>query len=532
VAITPLEQPARTRARSLSRSRLHLPAWRDPALAAFFFLLTLQLRRPYKMRFPYAWDSLLFVRAVDHFNATIHQPQPPGYLFYVSSARLLDLLIGDPHRALVWVSVLASAAAVAALYLLVSLLYDSLTGAVAAGLLATAPVFWFYGEIAYPYTTLGAGSVVLALLALALRRRLLPGVAGTAALAGAFGLLGGFRQDLLLFLAPLFVVAIWGRPPRHWLAAVAAGALGILAWLLPTAALSEGLAKYWQATSAQGGGASGGSSPLTGGWAALWFNARAVAVFLERGLGFALPPLLYFALRLLLLPRRTLDRSLLWILLWIAPPLGFYLLAHIGDYGYTFSVLPALLVLAARGAVLAARDAAALAATLWARLRRRAVTPRVRRAGAVTLALLLAAAPLAANAAFFLRRSAQFTVAGIACFDATMEERLWIMGTTFPAEQTLVFSAGYYQHARYFLPQYPAWLYDPADGPVAERVVPPDMRSLVLFDETARPDPAQAADFRHATLPCNGKPFYYIAVREGDIARFDGSTGTLAIERR
>ncbi len=198
------------------RAARTLPPWRDPLLALAFFLVTVQLRRPYKMLLPYAWDSILYLRAVDHFNATVHQPQPPGYLFYVSAARLFNLAVGDPHRALVWVSIVASAAAVAALYLLARLLYDWVTGVVAA-LLLTSVTFWFYGEIAYPYTALAACSTVLALLALGLRRGLLPGAPGVALATGAFGLLAGFRQDLLLFPAPLFVAALWGRPPRQWL---------------------------------------------------------------------------------------------------------------------------------------------------------------------------------------------------------------------------------------------------------------------------------------------------------------------------
>ena len=45
--------------------------------------------------------------------------------------------------------------AVAARCVLVRLLYDRVTGLVAAGLLLTAVTFWFYGEVAYPYTCTG-----------------------------------------------------------------------------------------------------------------------------------------------------------------------------------------------------------------------------------------------------------------------------------------------------------------------------------------------------------------------------------------
>ena len=97
-------------------SRWHRSAGRvvDPALALLLGLLTIQTRRPYKLRLPYAWDSFLYIRALGHFDPTRHQPQPPGYLLYVATARLLLLWVGDPNRALVWVSILASGVAVVA----------------------------------------------------------------------------------------------------------------------------------------------------------------------------------------------------------------------------------------------------------------------------------------------------------------------------------------------------------------------------------------------------------------------------------
>lgn len=500
-------------------------ARRDALLVVLLFLLTVALRRPHKMRFPYGWDSLLYLRALDHFNATIHQPQPPGYLFYVSTARLLDLLLADPHRALVWVSILASGVAVAALYLLTRLLYDPVTGVVAAGLLLTSVAFWFYGEVAYPYTTLAAGSIVLALLALALRRGLLPGGRGAALTALAFGLLGGFRQDLLLFLAPLFVAGLWRRPSPHWMLAIGAGALGTLAWLLPTAALSEGLVKYLSATLQQGSAASVGSSAFATGLA----NARDVATFLWRGLYFALAPLAYYLVCRLAAPRTT-DPGLPWVLLWLAPPLAFYVLAHVGDLGYTLSVLPAVLVLAARGVVLGARDLLALGAARHTRLR--AGAPRRPAPGvAATLSLLLGAVLVAAHAGLFLGRAVHLSAAGIDCFDQTMEARLRLVHAHFRPHDTLVFAAGNYQHVRYYLPEYRSWLYEPLDGPQVERTIEPGTRFLLIFEEVVHPS-AQPALFGHFTLPCNGTPFYYTVVRHGDIVHFDAEATTITVQRQ
>lgn len=503
--------------------------WRDPGVTLLFAFATLVTRWPYQMRYPYAWDSILYLRALDLFNATIHQPQPPGYLFYVSAARLARLAVHDGNQALVVVSMLASAIAVGGLYLLGRLLFGWVTGVIAAGLLLTSVTFWYYGEIAYPYTTLAAGSVALASIARAVDANLLRGAAGAALAAFAFGLIGGFRQDLLLFLAPLFVVAFLGRPLRHWLAALGAGATGVLLWLLPTAALSEGLSKYLGATLSQGGNASGGSSPFTMGLPAFLTNANEVATFLWRGLYVAVAPLLYLAVRRFL-PQYRADKALPWVALWLLPPLAVYLFGHIGDYGYTFSLLPALLLLAARGIVVGAADLSALLAVVTARLGirwRRGMGP-CERVLAVTLALALGGILAGTNGYLFVRHWSQFSARGIQCFDRAMEARL-ARTRSFPASDTLVFSAGYYQHVRYFLPGYRAWLYEPPQGERVRRVIPPGIRNLLVFDEVARPAPG--AVFQHALLPCNITPLYFTTVRAGDVFVYDNTTTTFRIRR-
>ncbi len=500
----------------------------DLTLALLLGLLTIQTRRPYKLRLPYAWDSFLYIRALGHFDPTRHQPQPPGYLLYVATARLLLLWVGDPNRALVWVSILASGVAVAALYLLACLLYDRATGLVAAGLLLTAVAFWFYGEVAYPYTTLAAGSTVLAALALALRRGSLPGARGVALFACAYGLLAGFRQDLLLFLAPLALAVFWGRPRRHWLLAATAGGLGFLLWLVPTAVLSGGLPAYLRATLQQGTAASGEASPFTHGLAGFAHNARTLAIFLWRGLYVALLLLAYYGLRRVLL-RRVPDPALPLVLLWLTPPLAYYLLGHLGDYGYTFSLLPALLLLAARGTILAARDLRGLGITAWARYVGNVRLGGIRsHVGALVLPLLLGAAIVGTNAGLFLRRDAQFSVAGIACFDTTMRARLARTRALFPPGETLIFSAGYYQHVRAYLPSYRAWLYAPDNPASRMRVVPASTHHLLLFDEEAHPAAGQA-DFARLTLPCNGVPFWYATVRDGAVVRYDPATATVTV---
>lgn len=497
---------------------------RDIAIMLVAALLTIALRVPHMTQLPYGWDSFLYLRAMDNFNVVIHQPQPPGYLFYVSTAQLLHMFVGDPNRALVWLSVLSSAAAVATLYLLTRLLYDRLTGLVAAGMLMTSVTFWFYSELAYPYTTLAAASIVLALLALSVRRGLLAGPRGAALAAFAFGLLGGFRQDLLLFISPLFVAALWGRPRRDWLAGLGAGAIGVLAWLLPSAALSEGLSEYLRATIQQGGDATGGSGAFNS-LSALQRNVDNLRLFLYDGLFIALPPLVYYLARWLIRLGRDREPARWWVLLWLAPPLVYYTVGHLGDIGYTFSLLPALLVLAARGLVLGAWDAIAVGSAVAERLRPRwrSRMTRPRRIARVALPLMLAIVIVSGNAFLFLHRQVQLSAAGIDCYNQTMQARLRIVEERFPPEDTLIFSSAYYQHVRYLLPRYRTWFYEPTDPRTGRLTIDAQTRVLVIFDETARPA-ADVTGVEVQNLPCNGIPFYWVTVQAGDVVSFDAQT--------
>ncbi|MDO8737048.1 MAG: glycosyltransferase family 39 protein, partial [Thermoleophilia bacterium] len=145
----------------------------------------------------YAWDSVLYTRAIEQFDVRLHQPQPPGHIFYVGLVWLVNSLVGDANAAMVWVSVFAAAAAVAALYCLGRVMFGRDIALVAALLLATSLSFWLQSEVAYPYTLLGCLSIAVAAM-------IYPAWAGSKAwvlpAALALGIASGFRQDLLPFL--------------------------------------------------------------------------------------------------------------------------------------------------------------------------------------------------------------------------------------------------------------------------------------------------------------------------------------------
>ena len=166
----------------------------------------------------YNWDAVQFALALREFDVAKHQPHPPGYLFYVGLARVVNVTLGDPTLAYVVLSVLFSAATTFTVYWLGRAIYGRLTATAAAALLAVSPLFWFYGSVGLTY----AGEAFAASLVALLAWRTLGGsVRHLYAGAVVLGLAGGLRLSVLVLMFPLWAgAAIVGIPSarRIWIA--------------------------------------------------------------------------------------------------------------------------------------------------------------------------------------------------------------------------------------------------------------------------------------------------------------------------
>lgn len=329
------------------------------SVAVLFFALTFITRLPFQTQNLWAHDSVLYERAIERFDPLDQRPQPPGYLYYVLLIRAVDAATGDANRAMTVVSLLADALAVALLYLLARRLYDERTGRIAALFLLSAVTFWAYGGIAYPYTLLAALSIACALL---LWRAATAPTAGrkTRALlvASAFwGIALGFRSDLAIFIAPVWLVAAWGAPLAAWVSGGATVVLLFGAWYAASAAAGGGLARFSQALQMQAAFVDERYSAFgKNGLIALYGNVYELARFFGRGLYFLVPliavvPLSAAARHIELADRRRA----LFVAAWTLSPLLVYIPIHSGEYGYVFSMIPGLSLIAARGAIGLAR---------------------------------------------------------------------------------------------------------------------------------------------------------------------------------
>src|SRR5438309_1657171 len=179
-------------------------------MALALFGLALLTRLPFATPNLYAPDSVLYARGMELFDPFDQRPQPPGYLWYVLVLRAIDLVTHDPNRAMTIVSALAGAATIVLVYLLAARLYDERTARVSAVFVLTAVTFWAYGGVAYPYTLLAALTTICALVFWrALDPAQTPSGRGMRLLVASivWGVAIGFRSDLAIFLAPLWLFA-------------------------------------------------------------------------------------------------------------------------------------------------------------------------------------------------------------------------------------------------------------------------------------------------------------------------------------
>lgn len=439
------------------------------------FSVALASRLPFLTEQLYEHDSVLYARAVESFDPTAQRPHPPGYLWYVLLVRAGTLVLGDPNTAMTGISAVAGAAAVVLLYALGARMYDERTGRIAALFLLTSVAFWARGVVAYPYTLLAALTILVALLFWRAADRTEAGAARPERerrliVAGAvWGLAAGFRPDLAVLLAPLWLLAAVMSAPRVRSAALsaAAAAAGVLLFLATSgAATPGGLSAYLAVLTTQTDYVGQHLRLENGAGAEIPRNAHAVGRFLGRALYAVAPLFLVFALsRDLRLVESREPRRTLFLLVWALTPLPLYVLVHVGEYGHVFTMLPGLLILAARAAIGAVRAA-----------RMPRALPQV--VGAAVLA----------NAAIFLLSDSPLSARDLARRDTgILEKAAWIRANADPGETLIVTAHDKVIIEHYLGTDYPLLEHEPRAPDLEPDSVCADLlrcqRRVILWDD-------------------------------------------------
>src|SRR5438309_733123 len=414
-------------------------------MALALFGLALLTRLPFATTNLYAPDSVLYARGMERFDPFDQRPQPPGYLWYILALRAIDLVTHDPNRAMTIVSALAGAATVVLVYLLATRLYDERTARVSALFVLTAVTFWAYGGVAYPYTLLAALTTLCAFLFWhALDPLQTRGDRGLRLLVAsvAWGVAIGFRSDLAIFLAPLWLLAATRAtiPSAAFSAVTVAAFVGL--WVAASALADGGLARFLEALQIQSKFVDDRYSVFGNGPIAIYRNLYELGRFLRRGLYFLIP---LVVMTLISAEARRIEMRdrvrTMFVALWLLTPFAFYVFIHVGEYGYVFCVLPGLAILGARGAIALAKGMRMPRTFKW-----------------------IVAAAVLGNAAIFLFSDTPISARDIARHDRGIDEKLAYLATLAP-ESTEVVAAYDGVLVNHYLRGPPVLRYDPVATP-------------------------------------------------------------------
>lgn len=207
----------------------------DAALTAALAAVLLWSRLGLLALGPWEWDEVLFARGLLHFELAAHFPHPPGFPGWLAIGHLLLPLAGEPLRALQWGSSVLSVAALWPLAALGRKAAHPVVAVAASVLVMVAPGPWLYAVRGFSSTPAAAFALFAAALAaggLAGRRA----TAFTVLVAAAFLI----RPILLPGLAALWLVGAATVRPRRRLLPGLAGAAAMVALAVLAMVRAEG----------------------------------------------------------------------------------------------------------------------------------------------------------------------------------------------------------------------------------------------------------------------------------------------------
>jgi len=318
------------------------PAARTVLLALGIALLFVAVTRwPVARSGPFDSDEFGFLEQIAAHWFPMH------HTLFLTFARLLGRLAGDPYRGFILLDMLSSAGALVSVWWCLRAIVPPATAWAAALLLGVSPVFWGYGAMAGNYTAIVlVGSF---LLGVAYRGQSRPRGWQPFAAAIVLAIGTGYRPDIGTLWLAVFVVILW---QHRWKRAIGAGLLFTalnVAWLSAMLADVGGWDRY-HALSAEYAYQCG---YLNSVWHLGFIDAPVrYSVKLGMALAWTLGPALLVVPRgVSRLPRLEHGRFLgLLIALAALPALGSHLLVQFGVAGWSFHYVPGLIALVALGA--------------------------------------------------------------------------------------------------------------------------------------------------------------------------------------
>ena len=289
-------------------------------------------------------DNVNLAFSLEKFDPRIHQPQPPGYPFFVLFARTVNIEFRDAERTFIVISLLVAAASLYAAYALGAKMFSRWAGGAAAFLLLVNPVFWQSNLDGPLRPNLALFSLVTAYCCW----RCWTGEKQFAYLGAiALGVGSGFRPDLIAFLFPLWLISSWAgtKSCRSVLQAFAVLAGIVLVWTMALVVAMGGIHTFLSVMLGYAAEQSGRGSVVFGSSIVAWlrqinrlviWNGLAVIAWI-----WAVPFSVF---------SRTDHRGVsrhpwAFFFIWLVPGLIIQALTHAEEPGHTLFSVAALCVL-------------------------------------------------------------------------------------------------------------------------------------------------------------------------------------------
>jgi hypothetical protein len=287
-------------------------------------------------------DNVNLAFSLEKFDPRIHQPQPPGYPFFVLFARVVNTVFRDAERTFFAISLLVAAASLYAAFALGARMFSRWAGGAAAFLLLVNPVFWQSNLDGPLRPNLALFSLITAYCCW----RCWTGEKNFAYWGAiALGIGSGFRPDLIAFLLPLWVISSWaGTKSWRYVLGGLSVFIGIaLVWTVALIAAMGGIHTFLNVMLGYAVEQSGRGSIVFGSSIIAWlrqinrlviWNGLAIIAWI-----WAVPVLFFSG------DARTSHHSGAFMFLWVVPGLIIQALTHAEEPGHTLFSVPAFCVL-------------------------------------------------------------------------------------------------------------------------------------------------------------------------------------------
>lgn len=322
----------------------------DIIILSIISLLIIITRIPFTSKYLFEWDSVNYALGFEKYNIILHQPHPPGYILFIGLGKGINWIFNDANTTLLVISVIFSILTTVLLYFLAKEMFSRKIALISSILLIFNPLFWFYGEI----TTIYPCEAFFATFIVYLSYKVFRGNDNYFyPVSIALGLAGGFRQDLIMFMLPLWIFCLFylDKSPKRVIKAFFVLIISILIWFIPTVLLTGGYNSYISVSSNLAD--SFKTTSVLFGAPIINHLLNDIMLFSWLFLGFGIIGAFLVITFLLVNRKNILKRSFLmnpkfiFLSLWIFPMLLFQILVHSPKPGYVLIYISAIVLILA-----------------------------------------------------------------------------------------------------------------------------------------------------------------------------------------